>query len=493
MKALRRSSFLLVLAAAAFAQPVRFGGGPPPDLGQLAAEVRARPTDARSANPRFRLLMAALRARGEPPEPELGRKLARIRRLLGEGRLTQAGELIDAVVAGVQSRGEPFGLEAPRALAAPEAALAALPAASGLAVDALGTPQLSAAAPALLSVSAPAEGLAQPLAPALLSGDAPAAAAPASRPTPWFLLAGLASLGAFAGAGLLLRSARGAPEEKAAAPPAPDAGPAKTLAEKYSIGRAIASGGMGEVYEGRDLTLGRRVAIKRMLPDIKLDAGLRGQFLKEARTVAHPYIVPIHDCLESEGELYLVFEFVEGETLDRRLARDARLPLKECRRILGYVCAAVEHAHANHVLHRDLKPGNIMIDTGGIARVMDFGIALESTRTMTNSSPAVLDASGTLRYMPPEQHYGKSVRASDVYALGVCLYEMATGHPPFAAGTVDELIAAKRARRYPAPSSLYSELPKEFDLFIAAALAPDPQKRVSSAPEFLELLNELPA
>jgi serine/threonine-protein kinase len=124
---------------------------------------------------------------------------------------------------------------------------------------------------------------------------------------------------------------------------------------------------------------------------------------------------------------------------------------------------------------------------------MDFGIALESTRTASHAGPGVLDASGTLRYMPPEQHYGKSVRASDIYAMGVCLYEMATGHPPFAAASVDDLIAAKRSRRYPAPSALRPELPKEFDLFIAAVLEPDASHRVSSAPEFLELLNALPS
>src|SRR6185312_10122229 len=268
-----------------------------------------------------------------------------------------------------------------------------------------------------------------------------------------------------------------------------------SLTDKYEVGRLIASGGMGEVYEGKDLKLGRRVAIKKMLSDVKLDSNLRSAFLNEARTVAkrsHPYIIPIHDCLESGGDLYLVFEFVDGETLDRRLVRDARLPLKECRRILRYVCAAVEHAHKNHVLHRDLKPANIMVDKDGIARVMDFGIALESTRTMTTATPGFLDSSGTLRYMPPEQHYGKSVRASDIYALGVTLYEMATGHPPFAAKTPEELIEAKRERRYPPPSSLRPELPKEFDLFIAAVLAPDAQNRVSSAQEFLEGLDAIP-
>jgi eukaryotic-like serine/threonine-protein kinase len=152
---------------------------------------------------------------------------------------------------------------------------------------------------------------------------------------------------------------------------------------------------------------------------------------------------------------------------------------------------AVDHAHKNHVLHRDLKPANIMLDSGGIARVMDFGIALESTRAATNSR-SLLDTAGTPRYMPPEQYYGKSVRASDVYAMGVCLYEMSTGQLPFAAAGVEDLIEAKRERRYPAPSSLHSELPKEFDLLIAAALEPDPQNRVSSASEFLELLDAVP-
>jgi|GEM_PF-3570272 len=470
--ALRFLVFLL-LAATAFAQ--------------FAAEVHQHPTTAENARPRFQRLLAAMRFRRRLPGPEMRRKLGEIKQLLDEGRLTKAAGLIDAFVSDAQKRGDSS------AAASPASAPFAAP-----------SPGFASETPALLSTPEPSRPAASAgggvlsLPAASVPEPARAAAAPpeapASRPPPWRLIAALALVVAFVGAGLLL-AARGAAARKPAAPAAPAAAPAK-LTDKYALGRSIASGGMGEVYEGRDLALGRRVAIKRMLPDIKLDPGLRAQFVKEARTVAklsHPYIVPIHECLESEGDLYLVFEFVEGETLDRLLARQARLPLKECRRILRYVCAAVDHAHKNHVLHRDLKPGNIMLDSGGIARVMDFGIALESTRTMTNSSPAFLDVSGTLRYMPPEQHYGKSVRASDVYALGVCVYEMATGHPPFAADSVDELIAAKRSRRYPQPSSLYAELPKEFDLFIAAVLAPDPQKRISSAPEFLELLEDIPA
>jgi tRNA A-37 threonylcarbamoyl transferase component Bud32 len=468
MRHLRFSPFLsLLFAGAAVSQPgpqVAFPGAP--DLAAYVAEVRAAPTTAQNALPRFQRLIGTLQHEGIPPGPEVDHGLQEIRRMMMENRAPEAAVLIDRIA---------IHLELRRAVDA------------GSARRGLG--ELGSQAPAMLSGPPRGAAIESPAPRPAEVPRAEIAAAPAAEsqgpPWPFFIALGLAAL---AGAGLLKAAGRFA-KKPAAAPE-----PSKTLTEKYELGRVIASGGMGEVHEGRDLSLGRRVAIKRMLPQIKLDAGLRSQFLSEARTVAklsHPYIVPIHECLESGGDLYLVFEYVEGETLHRRLAREARLPLKECRRILRYVCAAIEHAHERHVLHRDLKPANIMLDTGGIARVMDFGIALESTRTMTSTEPGALDASGTLRYMPPEQHYGKSVRASDIYAMAVCLYEMATGHPPFAAANVDELIDAKRSRRYPAPSSLRPELSKEFDLFIAAALEPDAQNRISSAPEFIELLDAI--
>jgi tRNA A-37 threonylcarbamoyl transferase component Bud32 len=493
MKRLGRSLLLCLLAVASFARPGP-PGTPPPDLGLFFYQVRSQPTDAKSVNQRFRVFKAALDARGIAPDNNLRQKLAEIRLLLGQGRLTKAAKSLDQAVY--------LAIEAPIVTAAAAPAAAPPAAASGE------EPDVAALAPALLSAPEPAvRAVAAPAATALPAGPPAlplafaaraAQAPPEPRGPPFHVLAAHAGMVLFAVAVLIFavsRLVKLAPK-KAVAPLASEAWTeSDTLTDKYSLGRLIASGGMGEVYEGRDLKLGRRVAIKRMLSDAKLDAALRSQFLNEARTVAklsHPYIVPIHDCLERGGDLYLVFEFVEGETLAGRLTREARLSLKESRRIMRYVCAAVDHAHKNHVLHRDLKPANIMLDSEGIARVMDFGIALESTRAMTVSTPAFLDSSGTLRYMPPEQHYGKSVRASDIYAMGVCLYEMTTGHPPFSAGTPEELIEAKRSRRYPAPCSLRSELPKEFDLFIAAALAPDAQNRISSAPEFLELLDAIP-
>jgi tRNA A-37 threonylcarbamoyl transferase component Bud32 len=488
----------VLLASAAFAQlgPPPDAVGAPMDLASLSADVRAHPTNARSVNRRFGQLTASLRASGARPSPQVESELTRIRALLGEGKLTPAARLLDGVVAELQ---KPGPAAAAPAAAAPEDA----------------GPDVLTLTPVLLDSpqgTRPAQAYSRPVAGALggPSGSAvPAASAPAApEESSWRTYAALAGGAGLLAAVLVLGGARRSkpatarvkikplpaiePLPKPAAP-GPDLGP---LAGKYALGRTIASGGMGEVYEGRDLTLGRRVAIKRMLSDFKLDAGLRAQFLSEARTVAkisHPYIVPIHECLESGGDLYLVFEFVEGETVAARLEREARLPLKECRRILRYVGEAIEHAHKNHVLHRDLKPANIMLDVSGIARVMDFGIALESTRTAASAAASRLDTWGTVRYMPPEQHYGKSVRASDIYAMGVCLYEMATGHPPYAVESLEELIAAKRARRYPAPTSLRPELSKEFDLFVAAALEPDPQHRISSAREFLEGLDAIPA
>ncbi len=476
------SLILLLLAASAAAQPgwPRPDGGPPPEFSTFVSDVRARPTDAKSVNARFRQLMAALRFGRVRPTERIRREIDELRRLLVSGNLTRAARLLDQTVIGAQAL--PVAFSAPSASGAPEFASQ--------------SPALLSAPPAALP-AAPLRGAAEDAA-----AFSRSTSAPAPEDASWRLFAALAGGAVLLVVGLLVAEARSSGTaakrsvpRRPLAPPSPAEAPAKTLNAKYALGRPIASGGMGEVYEGRDLVLGRRVAIKRMLPEIQVDAGLRALFLKEARVVAklsHPYIVPIHDCLESDGDLYLVFEYVEGETLSQLLAREARLPLKECRRILRYVGEAVEHAHKNHVLHRDLKPANIMLDTAGIARVMDFGIALESTRTAASAGPGVLDASGTLRYMPPEQHYGKSVRASDIYAMGVCLYEMATGHPPFAAGTVEELIEAKRARRYPAPSSLRAELPTEFDLFVAAALEPDARNRVSSAPEFLEMLDAVP-
>ena len=270
----------------------------------------------------------------------------------------------------------------------------------------------------------------------------------------------------------------------------------KVLANKYELRKLISTGGMGEVYEGYDRNLDRIVAIKRLLPGLLVDPMMREQFLREAKTAAHlthPYIVPIYESLVSGEDLYLVFEFVKGETLHSVLSRRSRLALKECQGLFHYVCHALDYAHRKHVLHRDLKPANIMLDENGIARVMDFGIAVEATGTLSATFVDKRGVTGTLRYMPPEQHYGKATRASDIYALGVCLYEMATGYLPFNAPSVPEMVEQKHKGDFPAPSSHVHELPVAFDAFIKQALAPDPKVRMQTALEFYEALTKIPA
>ncbi len=467
-------------------------------VAEITGEAKRAPTTPQNVRERFSAVLDFAQASGQPGRFLKRATVGNIQSLMAAGRLADAAPLVHAVMLSLEKPqgdfaaggppphmqrgmppggrpapdGEIHGDQVPMMLSSPQAPAPVAPAEPAVRVR-----------PINPFSSVPSE---KPVAPAV-----PVAQTPKAGGTPWgwiLLVASLLPVGALAWS-----------VRRKAPPVEPQPSPADTklsLTDKYTVGRLITSGGMGEVYEGKDLTLGRKVALKKMLPDLKLDAALRQQFLNEARTVAkltHPYIVQIHDCMESGEDVYLVFEFVKGKTLAQILTEKPRLSLKECLKIFSHVCPAIDHAHKNHILHRDLKPANIMIDDNGISRVMDFGIALESTRTMANGGQDYLDASGTLRYMPPEQHYGKSVRASDVYAMGVCLYEMTTGTLPFAAGSVEELIEQKRNRRFPAPSTLVPALPREFDLFVTSVLAPDPQERMGSALEFLELLEGVAA
>ncbi|MDD5301986.1 MAG: serine/threonine-protein kinase [Elusimicrobia bacterium] len=483
LRALRILPLLLVCLAS----PASAQGRPPVErtdsaAQELAADVKRSPTTRGNVRERLERLMHFAMASGRPERYLRKEKVQHVHKLAASGRLDEAAKMVDLLYQEIGTAGE-------REPAPPGPPLDGPFGERPIVGPGHDVPLMLSAPPAPRPIERseiPAASPLPELARAVLRAEPPA---PAEKPSPRPLILIAAGLILFPAA--LIAAAAWKFRRKTEAAEAK-----QSLTDKYAIGSLITSGGMGEVYEGQDLTLGRKVALKRMLPDLKLDASLRQQFLQEARTVAkltHPYIVQIHDCMESGEDVYLVFEFVKGKTLAQILTERPRLPLKECLRIFSHVCQAVDHAHKNHILHRDLKPANIMIDENGIARVMDFGIALESTRTMASAGPGFLDASGTLRYMPPEQHYGKSVRASDVYAMGVCLYEMTTGTLPFAAGSVDELIEQKRGRRFPAPSALVPGLPKEFDLFVTAVLAPDPQDRMGSALEFLELLEGVAA
>lgn len=280
----------------------------------------------------------------------------------------------------------------------------------------------------------------------------------------------------------VLRPAGGAGTAGVRAPSAID--------KSYAVGRSIGMGGMGVVYEAVDRVLRRKVAIKMMREEFKRDLKAKERFLEEARTVAalhHPGIVDIHSIVEDEAGLYLVFEHVEGRTVHDLLQEKRRLSLREAKAVMKQVCSALDFAHRHNVVHRDLKPSNIMITEQGQAKVMDFGISRHAKDALQQLSLAET-AMGTPYYMAPEQGYGQIRKESDLFSLGVCLYEMVTGSRPFAdpAGAPQ-----KAARDYPKPSRLAAGLPPELDDLIAWALHPDPDQRIRTARDFWAFLERI--
>ncbi len=263
--------------------------------------------------------------------------------------------------------------------------------------------------------------------------------------------------------------------------------PAKTLlGGKYELGKSLGEGGMGMVYEGFEPRLSRRVAIKQMRPELRGSPRDRERFITEARMIArvrHPYIVTIHDILEEGGELYLVLDHVEGRSLGALLQEKGKLSLTESKELLRYVCEAVDFAHRQKVLHRDLKPANVMVNKEGFALVMDFGLAREVKETLSRITHR--DTSGSPAYMAPEQHLGETARSSDIYAIGIMLYEMVTGNLPFRG---PDFLSQKERRRYRPASESVAGLSARCDELIAAALDPDPAGRIETATDFFQRL-----
>ncbi len=293
----------------------------------------------------------------------------------------------------------------------------------------------------------------------------------------------LIALGFFNLAGDSGKTTRSAVGRPPTAPPQVQAG--------YALGRRIGMGGMGIVYEAVDQALQRKVAIKIMREELQKDGSARQRFLDEARTVAalhHPGIVDIHAIVEDSQRVCLVFEFVDGQTLDEVLRERGRVPLASAKAIMRELCSALDFAHRHLVVHRDIKPANIMLAREGGAKLMDFGISRHA-REALEGSRSDGKATGTPTYMAPEQRFGAVRKESDVFSLGAVLYEMATGRCPFPGATSEEL---KLNRGYLRPSQLAADLPPELDTFIDHALDPDPERRIPSAREFMALLERIP-
>ena len=255
------------------------------------------------------------------------------------------------------------------------------------------------------------------------------------------------------------------------------------LVGRYSIVRELGRGGMGIVALARDVALDRPVAIKLLPPALAESPAHRARFVREARTAAalsHPHIVPIHAVEEHANVVFFVMTFVDGETLAERVRRAGPLSSAECVRVVQEIAWALAHAHANGVIHRDVKPDNVLIErASGRVVVTDFGIA--RTSGPSNASGDA-DIAGTPRYMSPEQASGDALDGrSDLYSLGAVAFFAATGRPPFDAPSAAGVLVKHAVEPAPALASARAALPPRFTEAIDRCLAKNPADRWTSA------------
>ncbi|MBI4345324.1 MAG: protein kinase [Elusimicrobia bacterium] len=269
------------------------------------------------------------------------------------------------------------------------------------------------------------------------------------------------------------------PVERQAPPEKRAAGP---LGGRYEIIKPIGSGAMGVVFEGRDRSLGRPVAIKRLRPDPKLGVMARERYLREAKTAAalnHPFLVDLYDVVEEGDDFYLVFEYIEGESVDDYLFRQGRMSVERALAVLKPVCAALSFVHQRKIAHRDVKPSNIMLTSQGYAKLVDFGIARAMEETAAR--PGEAEATGTYAYMAPEQEFGGSSARADVFALGVTAYELLTGELPFRG---PNFYLQKEQGAYRPIASAAPATPKRLAEAVERCLRFDPSERFASVVEF---------
>ncbi|MEE6259716.1 serine/threonine-protein kinase [Plantactinospora sonchi] len=258
------------------------------------------------------------------------------------------------------------------------------------------------------------------------------------------------------------------------------------LGGRYRLDERVATGGMGDVWRGTDVVLGRQVAVKVLLPALLADPGFIARFRAEARMLAalrHPGIVQVYDYGEDNQPTgradYLVMEYVDGEPLSERIRAAGRLGLAETLRVVAQVAQALHAAHLGGIVHRDVKPSNLLVQADGTVRLLDFGVARSVEITSITSSNAV---PGTALYMAPEQAAGRPVSAAtDIYALGAVAYQCVAGDPPFTGDTPLQ-VAVKHLHDEPAP--LPDDVPEPVTALIGRALSKDPADRYPSAAAF---------
>ncbi len=264
----------------------------------------------------------------------------------------------------------------------------------------------------------------------------------------------------------------------------------RLLSERYELGETLGYGGMSEVHRGRDMRLGRDVAVKVLRADLARDPAFQTRFRREAQNAAalnHPAIVAVYDTGETDTEYgslpYIVMEYVDGQTLRDIVKTEGPMTPRRALEVMADVCAALDFSHRHGIVHRDVKPANVMITRAGAVKVMDFGIA----RALTDGQSAVTQTAaviGTAQYLSPEQARGETVDArSDVYATGCVLFEMLTGEPPFS-GDSPVAVAYQHVREDPPrPSEQNRSVPAALDAVVLKALSKNPVNRYQTAAE----------
>ena len=256
------------------------------------------------------------------------------------------------------------------------------------------------------------------------------------------------------------------------------------IGERYEIVKSIGEGGMANVYLANDTILDRKVAIKVLRGDLSQDEKFIRRFQREALSVSnlsHPNVVEVYDVGEEEGQHYIVMEYIEGKTLKQLLNKRGTLTLSEVIDIMNQLTDGLAHAHDAYIIHRDIKPQNIMIEDDGLIKITDFGIAMALNSTQLTQTNSVM---GSVHYLPPEQANGKgSTMKSDIYSLGILMYELLTGNVPFKGDNAVEIALKHLKERLPSIRRQNPTIPQSVENIVLKATAKNPKNRYDSVKE----------
>src|SRR5579862_9604679 len=268
------------------------------------------------------------------------------------------------------------------------------------------------------------------------------------------------------------------------------AGPAlsepQVLGSRYEILKKLGEGGMGAVYKAKDIVVDRLVALKVIRPDLAANREILQRFKQElilARQITHKNVVRIYDMSEAEGVKFITMEYVDGEDLRSTLRKSGKRTAPEAVSIMQQICRALDACHAEGVIHRDLKPGNVMRDKAGKVLIMDFGLAHSAQTGGLTQTGMLL---GTLEYMSPEQAQGRELGPpSDIYAAGLIFYELLTGKSPFEAESAVESLVKRSHERATPVSVIEKTVPRDLSNVVSRCIEPNPANRYQSVAELL--------